>query len=109
MRRFASRSLGALALAAAVLGHAAAPASAHAPQVLAPPGNSAISEYTETVPTASGGKPTGSILAGHARAVRALRNGSGGGGLGGIVLPVLMGVSFVGAAGIVLRQRREPT
>jgi hypothetical protein len=57
-----------------------APAAASAQETNAPPGNSGIDEYLETVPSASGNRPTGRILSGRPgtrptpeRAARALR------------------------------------
>jgi hypothetical protein len=57
----------------------AAPAAAKN-RTLAPPGNSAIGQYVESVPTASGSQPTNSI---HPAGGGAHSGGSAGGGTGG--------------------------
>ena len=50
----------AIALALALM--LAAPASAEASnRTIAPPGNSGVGQYVETVPTAGGGRPTGTV------------------------------------------------
>jgi hypothetical protein len=67
-------------LAACALALLAPAATAPAQETNAPPGNSGIDEYLETVPSASGNRPTGRIVSGRPatratpeRAARALR------------------------------------
>ncbi len=95
-------------LATAVLGFGllAVPAAAQPHRHLAPPGNSAISQYLETIPTASGGQPSSSVSAsgGH---------GSGG-GAGGSVLPAstshaLAAQGPIGAADASMIQATAPS
>src|SRR2546421_8033190 len=66
------RSLLGFLLFAMLPAPAILPATAIAKRhVIAPPGNSGVSQYVETVPTAQGGRPTSSL------------HGHGGGGAGG--------------------------
>jgi hypothetical protein len=78
------RAVWTLVRSAAILAACAlallAPAAAPAQETNAPPGNSGIDEYLETVPSASGNRPTGRIVGGQPagrgtpeRAARALR------------------------------------
>jgi hypothetical protein len=71
MRRFALALIAVLALPAS----AAARGGTH---TIAPPGNSGVSQYVETVPTAHGGQPTTSV---HGRG--SAHPGGSGGGSGG--------------------------
>jgi len=79
MRRFALALIAVLAL----------PASAAAKggtQTIAPPGNSGVSQYVETVPTAHGGQPTSSVHRGGGGSGHAQGGGgspTSGGGPGG--------------------------
>lgn len=72
-----------LALMVALVASASAAASHHHRYV--PPGNSGASQYVETVPTASGNRPTSSIHRHHGKtvAVSASSSSSGPGGPGG--------------------------
>ena len=75
MRRFALALIAVLAL----------PASAAAKggtTTIAPPGNSGVSQYVETVPTAHGGQPTSSVHKGGGGSGHA-QGGGGPGGSGG--------------------------
>ena len=56
-------TIGAVAVTALVCG--ALPASAAAETLQLPPGNSALNQYIESVPTAGGGKPSGGIKSHH--------------------------------------------
>jgi hypothetical protein len=55
---------GLLVSLVAVVGVAAAPAVGRAKRTIAPPGNSAVNQYVEDIPTAKGNRPTSTITPG---------------------------------------------
>jgi hypothetical protein len=74
MRGFALAVLAVLALPASAAAHGR-------PQTIAPPGNSGVQQYEETIPTARGGQPTSSVRRGQlGRPTSSVHRGQGGPG-----------------------------
>jgi hypothetical protein len=71
-----------------------APAAHATNRTIAPPGNSGVQQYVESVPTASGNRPTNSVHVGGAGG-----GGRGGGGGGGISPSTQRQLTALGAAG----------
>ena len=111
MRRFALALIAVLAV----------PASAAAKgdtTTIAPPGNSGVSQYVETVPTAHGGQPTSSVHnhgggSGNARGNGGGPGGSGGSGSGSAISPstqrAIASQGATGAAAAAFIQATAPT
>src|SRR5438270_1223913 len=89
-----------LILATALFMLAAAPASAHHPRRIVPPGNSGASQYAESVPTASGNQPTSSLPGGGgSQGGGGGQGGSGGPGGSAVSSATVHALSAQGAAG----------
>lgn len=99
----------AIALAVALAVPSAAQARAHK---IAPPGNSGVGQYVETVPTADGGQPTSTVHPGGVGGT-AGRGGTGGGpgstGGGAITSSTQRALAKQGAAGAATAALAEAT
>ena len=92
----------------------ALPASAEASKTIAPPGNSGVGQYVETVPTAGGGRPTSTVhpgggAVGHPGGPGGTSSGGGAGGGSAITPSTQHALAAQGPAGVAAAALAEAT